>query len=198
MPENEVKDYSFKLLEEEASKVDRTEGQTHQKVADTLYSVVNDNDKGITIGLEGGWGSGKSTVVSLFEEKCKEEDSILYFYFDAWAHEGDPLRRVFLESLIDQLLDDNKEEFDEASLEKLENIKDKLSKRESTTTTKTAQVTSEFGNWLALVTITLVPLGIAIVSGRAANIGFDLNWPFDWISFIGVVLIFSPLFTAIP
>jgi len=196
MPENEVKDYSFKLLEEKASKEDRTEDKTHQKVADTLYSVVNDNEKAVTIGLEGGWGSGKSTVVSLFEEECKKEDSILYFYFDAWAHEGDPLRRVFLESFIDQLPEDYKE-IKDSDGKTLKETKNDLSRRERTINTEISQSTSEFGNSLAITTVTIVPLGIAIVSGLIANICFDFNQPFDWFFFFGIIFIFSPFLLAI-
>ena len=52
------------------SSEDLFEDKTHQKIADTLYEIIeNGEPEGITIGLEGEWGSGKSTVVSILKNK---------------------------------------------------------------------------------------------------------------------------------
>ena len=56
---------------------------------------------GCAIALTGAWGSGKSTVVRLLEKELKDGDTHFQsFVFDSWAHQGDPLRRTFLETLI--------------------------------------------------------------------------------------------------
>ena len=59
---------------------------------------------GKVVGLEGGWGTGKSTVVNLLQQRLHERDAkYSVITFDAWAHESDPLRRTYLETLIRHL-----------------------------------------------------------------------------------------------
>ena len=91
--------YRFTLLREEAVERDSFEDGTHEKIATTLYKLITKEKGGVTVGLEGVWGSGKSAIISILGRKLKNEKKIHFFTFDAWAHEGDPLRRIFLESL---------------------------------------------------------------------------------------------------
>ena len=100
------KTVQFKVLSDNCSGEDLLDDKTHQRIADKLYEIISANPKeGLTIGLEGEWGSGKSTVVKLLQEKLKtnKSDKTFVFYIDAWEHEGDHLRRVFLETLIARL-----------------------------------------------------------------------------------------------
>lgn len=79
----------------------------HDRIANTITDLFYEQDGGIAIGLEGQWGSGKSTIVELIRKTISEKSrngSCSLFVFDAWAHEGDPLRRTFLENLIKHLL----------------------------------------------------------------------------------------------
>ncbi|KKN81806.1 hypothetical protein LCGC14_0315720 [marine sediment metagenome] len=76
---------------------------THQRVADSIASAVKTNAEGMTIGLAGEWGSGKSSVISMLDKLWQKEDLVTVFTFDAWAHERDSLRRSFLEELITHL-----------------------------------------------------------------------------------------------
>jgi len=105
----EKHEYDFDLLHDEATNLDIFEDKTHEKIADTLKRIIKKEPKGLTIGLEGGWGSGKSSIVKMLRDRINNDNDIKYFYFDAWAHEGDPLRRIFLESLIDNFGDMDKE-----------------------------------------------------------------------------------------
>jgi hypothetical protein len=75
----------------------------HQRLADTIAELITNEEGGKSIALEGRWGSGKSTVVKLLHDRLVSDAAIAFFLFDAWAHQGDPLRRTFLESLIDNL-----------------------------------------------------------------------------------------------
>ena len=75
---------------------------SHEPIAVALHELITSEPGGRTIGLEGGWGSGKSTVVRLLDERMSGPDTHVVV-FDAWAHEGDPLRRSFLEELIESL-----------------------------------------------------------------------------------------------
>ena len=86
------------LCKEEASAVDLFDGKPLEKVAHVLNDVILGTDEGMTIGLDGEWGSGKSTVVKLLKGMLGDNADV--FVFDAWAHEGDALRRSFLESII--------------------------------------------------------------------------------------------------
>ena len=89
--------YGYKLLREEVASQDAFSQKTHEHIADSIVSLIENEKGGTTIGLEGSWGSGKSTVISLMTAKLSNAK---VFIFDAWAHEGDCLRRVFLESLL--------------------------------------------------------------------------------------------------
>jgi predicted KAP-like P-loop ATPase len=73
--------------------------RSHQRIANAIAGLIQTSPGGKSIGLSGTWGAGKSTVVQLLRERCKSEQCEVWI-FDAWAHEGDPLRRTFLESLI--------------------------------------------------------------------------------------------------
>lgn len=116
------KPFKFTLIPEKVASEDLFEGNTHQNLADVLYNIIlngtiicdkevekNSNnevsykEEGYTVGLEGGWGSGKSTIIELLRNRLKDNPDIHFFYFDAWAHEGDHLRRIFLEKFIDSI-----------------------------------------------------------------------------------------------
>ena len=90
---------NFRLLHEEVEVKDSFKHQTHQNVADSLCEIIHRESKGATVGLEGSWGGGKSTVINILKRKLKGIGFV--FTFDAWAHEENCLRRVFLESIID-------------------------------------------------------------------------------------------------
>lgn len=52
--------YTFKILQERVSDNDDFEEKTHEKVASNIHRIIESSTPAITIGLEGGWGSGKS------------------------------------------------------------------------------------------------------------------------------------------
>jgi len=182
-----VKDYDFKILKEEAEEEDLTEGKTHEKLAEMLYNLINNDEKGITIGLEGGWGSGKSTIINIFKNKIEGNSKILYFYFDAWAHEGDPLRRIFLESFINNVQSELK-----GCLKQLEEKKRKLSNREKHTKTKTTRTGTKFGIIIGTSSL-FVPLGVAIVSGLVNQVTLKSTGETSLIFPLGVFLSLLPI-----
>jgi len=78
----------------------------HQRVADAIADMIESAEVGgKAIGLEGGWGSGKSTLVRFLADRFSNQNNYTVVLFDAWAHEGDPLRRTFIESIVHELCD---------------------------------------------------------------------------------------------
>jgi len=56
------------------------------------------------IGLEGSWGSGKSNLIRILNQKEFLKDTHYIFEYDTWGHQEDLQRRSFLETLTDELV----------------------------------------------------------------------------------------------
>lgn len=77
---------------------------THKPVATAISQSILLNSHLKIIGLLGRWGSGKSTIVHEVTAQLRSANNkFLIFNYDAWLHQNDPLRRSFLESLVDFL-----------------------------------------------------------------------------------------------
>jgi hypothetical protein len=76
---------------------------SHKTVASAVADMILREKGGRAIALTGAWGSGKSTNIELLKDELR--DRVEIFVFNAWSHQGDPLRRSFLEQLIDFLID---------------------------------------------------------------------------------------------
>ncbi len=139
-----------KLIDDLPTKKD--EFGSHEGIADAIADIVRDENGGYAIAIEGTWGSGKSTIIELLKQKLQDQ----VFVFDAWAHKGDPLRRVFLERLI-RFLCDGKHLKPAEWDEKL----DLLTHRIKRTTTRSTPRLSTWGTVLAFVTL-LIPFGTAL------------------------------------
>jgi hypothetical protein len=155
------------FLEDQPSNVDIL-GGAHERLTDAIVQLIKMEKGGITIGIEGTWGSGKSTVIKLLSKKI-ENESIHICYFDAWAHEGDPLRRTFLEKLIDQL-SEKKWVRPESWKEKELELQGKLSK---TTTDAEPQITN-FGKLLIPISLLSIPIGSALIN-KGADVGLSFG-----------------------
>ena len=152
---------------------------SHKNVAITIAKLINEEDGGKSIALTGSWGSGKSTVVDMLKKEL--DSSIGLFVFDAWAHEGDPLRRTFLEQLIDFLT-----EKEWINSEKWEQEKLILSHKYLKQTIESTPVLTDVGKTFAALAI-LVPLGYVMLSLFGKE-----NIPF-YMPHIGFILAISPL-----
>lgn len=149
------KAHSFNILRDEVEETDLFNDKTHNNIADSIAELIKTKDGGITIGLEGSWGSGKSTIISILNSKLKDLNYIRLIQFDAWAHQGDPLRRIFLESLIDKISTDG--------IEGLQKIKEKIAKRQKTIEIKSTRSVTTLGKLLSLSAF-FVPIGLALIS----------------------------------
>ena len=87
---------------------DMYEGKSQERLADALATHITETDQeeepsyARLIGLEGMWGSGKSNVIKILEDKLKEK--YIFFCFDAWGNQEDLQRKSILESLTRQLI----------------------------------------------------------------------------------------------
>ena len=70
----------------------------------TIFDIVDKCEGKKNIGLFGSWGSGKSTILTTFEDLISEHNNqkeninnrVAYFEFDAWKYSQDDFRRSFL------------------------------------------------------------------------------------------------------
>lgn len=163
----------------------------HARVASAIEDTIYSSDGGKVIGLEGGWGSGKSTVVRLVTKRLEKDPHIVTISFDAWAHEGDPLRRTYIETIASKF-----QQLRWVDTTKWENELASLSKRTKQTLTRTTRSPTTLGVLLALALL-LIPIGSTMVGDalRDYSISFSGGEP-AWQFIIGSALSLSPLLVA--
>ena len=155
--------------------VDEDQFGSHEPIAAAIHELITREDGGRTIGLEGRWGSGKSTVVRFLAERMSGQDERVAV-FDAWAHEGDPLRRSFLETLIDILL--GEEEWVDGK--KWRERREHLSRRDRVEHTR-PRITPA-GIVAGVLFAVLVPSGVALL-----NAGLSSGDPATWLWGAGIL-----------
>ena len=77
----------------------------------TLYEILEQAETPFTIGLFGGWGVGKSSMIKTLKEKFNNNKSsdITVFVYDAWKYSIDSFRRTFLLNFLEFFNLDTKE-----------------------------------------------------------------------------------------
>lgn len=163
----------------------------HERLAVSIADLIQNPDEcgGKMIGIEGSWGTGKTTVVNLLQKALEKNDQITTFPFDAWAHEGDPLRRTFLESLIKHFQSLGNWIDRDYWNEELE----KLSKRKITTSIRTVPEATPLGNAFA-VSIVLMAIGSPFLSSSLQRgITIDTDLPISFSFLIGLPFTIAPI-----
>ena len=140
---------------------------SHERVAGSIAEVVQTESGGKAIGLEGGWGAGKSTIVKLISQKLSHtrESAHEIAVFDMWSHQDDPLRRTFLESLITRVQGFgwvNKEKWDQRIAE--------LARRRREDTTRIVPRLTRTGVGFAF-TLLAIPIGSALIGAGLSLLG---------------------------
>jgi hypothetical protein len=85
-------------------------GKSQDRIADSIVNLLlNENDSCQMIGIDGGWGTGKSNVVKIVERKLEKEEGVNFHFFlyDAWGHQEDVQRRAILEELTENLTNED-------------------------------------------------------------------------------------------
>lgn len=95
-----------RIIQDEPSDKDLFNGGGHERTAHSLSKAIVRFDRGdCAIGLEGSWGSGKSSVVEMAAKKLVEKNgrgkkTYNFFTFDIWKSQGSGFRRSFLEHFL--------------------------------------------------------------------------------------------------
>lgn len=92
-----------------ASKIDML---SYEPYAELLHDIaLSERVNPLTIGLFGNWGSGKSTVLTLIEEKIKREENpkVVSVFVNAWMFEGYDDAKTALMEVILRTLEENKD-----------------------------------------------------------------------------------------
>lgn len=92
------------FLENQPCGEDLFEGKSHEKIATQIANLLQNNDTINAIGIDGGWGSGKSNLVKLVK-KHLDEEQYHFLIYDAWGFQTDFQRRSILENITSDLID---------------------------------------------------------------------------------------------
>lgn len=107
---------------------DHFASKSQERIADNICRILQNVNSCKIIGIDGGWGSGKSNLVTIVRNKLKG-DNFHFFIYDAWGHQEDLQRRSILEELTEDLTEKNKILTSENWAN---NLKDLLSKTKET------------------------------------------------------------------
>ena len=111
MESKQIRNFQFaKRINDDPSDEDGFSGHGHTRTAQALkQELLQLSNEDGAIGLEGDWGSGKSTVIRLAEDLISKDSShdheFLFFEFDLWIHQTDDFKRAFLISFLGWLND---------------------------------------------------------------------------------------------
>lgn len=97
-----------RYLSNDPKGIDLFDGKSQERLANAIAMHIKETDRAEKlisarlIGLEGKWGSGKSNVIKMLEEKL--QGNYTFFCFDAWGNQEDLQRRSILELLTRYLV----------------------------------------------------------------------------------------------
>ena len=160
--------------------------RTAEALANGLIELANEDG---AIGLEGDWGSGKSTVIKLAEDfidsNLSNSFEYRFFEFDLWIHQTDDFKRAFLISFLNWLNDESL-----ISSTNFKEFNDKIRSRKTVTTTQDRAAFSNTAKCL-FVAILITPLSLVLTRWQlSADEG--LNWlllaPFLFFSILPLIV----------
>ena len=98
-----------KILSKAPCNEDLFEGGAHKKLAKVIADEIRNDPDCTIIGIDGGWGSGKSNLVGMIKNVLIDADhsdsssKYHFFTYDAWGHQNDLPRRAILEELTSEI-----------------------------------------------------------------------------------------------
>lgn len=94
-------DKKYNFLSNEPIGKDLFEGKAQERIAGIIVDIIG-NDKFKVIGIDGGWGTGKSNLVKLIDSKLPNHN---FFLYDVWGHQEDEQRKAILVELTEYIRD---------------------------------------------------------------------------------------------
>ena len=160
---------NIKLLSNAPCGEDTFEGHAHQRIAEQVARIIRNDSNRHIIGIEGGWGSGKSNLISLVNCELNGKEVVNkdydhkscdfpFFIYDAWGHQADFQRRSILEELTNDLTNEKKIFEGKKWKDKLEEL---LAKRRKTRTKEVPSL--GIGVIVSVLMTILTPLVIFLV-----------------------------------
>ncbi|MXY20076.1 MAG: hypothetical protein F4Y49_01930 [Dehalococcoidia bacterium] len=180
--------YPTRLLNDSPADKDAFGG--HERVARAIAEVVRTEDGGRSIGLEGGWGTGKSTIVKLTTDILdqRRDGDYKVAVFDTWAHQDDPLRRTFLENLIKRL-----QEIGWVKGAKWDQRTDELARRRREETTSVIPRLTGWGFAFAFTLLAIAPGSALMAAGATLLAAKDPDESLAaWLLVAGSAAAFAP------
>jgi len=176
---NESKDF----IPKKPIGVDLFAGKPHDKLAAVIAKKLHDGAVQ-TIGIEGGWGAGKSNLVKLIKGKlsCMGEmkGKCHFFVYDVWGHNKDRQRESILSELIDFLTKEGNP-FSAKTKNKKWNdrLKDILSNKQQVTRTNTPSLS--LGVLFSILTLLNIQI-MGIIDSEISHLSFLIRvlitvWP---------------------
>ncbi|MDT3357246.1 MAG: KAP family NTPase [Bacteroidota bacterium] len=99
-----------KLLSKSPCNDDLFNSGAHKKLAKVIAKEIQNDPDCSIVGIDGGWGAGKSNLVGLIKHELSQKGTAgkyPFFTYDAWGHQSDLPRRTILEELISELTSEN-------------------------------------------------------------------------------------------
>ena len=173
------------FLSDEPSFTDDLENKSHQTIAEIIEKIIRDSEESRAIGLEGKWGSGKSTIINILKQKFIKKE--IFIIFDAWVHQGNPLRKSFLKDFLNALFPNNKPDSVKVIESKLDFIYSEKSQSEDFNLTLVESI-------IGIALFFIFPIGIALINkGLDQGISFNFSGIYNYYIIFGFLFTFSPL-----
>tara|TARA_R110000868_G_scaffold285546_1_gene546026 strand:- start:626 stop:3784 length:3159 start_codon:yes stop_codon:yes gene_type:complete len=94
----------YNFLENKPLGKDLFEGKSQERIANVIVDIVKDH-KFQVIGIDGGWGIGKSNLVQIVDDQLPNHN---FFLYDVWGHQEDEQRKSILVELTDFISNEKK------------------------------------------------------------------------------------------
>lgn len=129
--------------------------------ADTLAEICQTASTPITVGVFGGWGSGKTSLMMMVRKTLRQRP-VIVSWFDAWKYDKEEtLWRAFLLSVTEDIKKDVLDENPLADVEAIEKAKSLL--YQSLDIEKTGGVTIDLAKMAGGTALGLVQIGLSFI-----------------------------------
>lgn len=160
---------------------------SHDAIAKTLLEIITTDreedyqiKKPFVIGLYGKWGSGKSSIIKMLEDKIASIDELRIAVVDAWSVGPKNFPRHILRKTAEKIIDDNKILMDEV-LPKITDVE----RKEESTWELNKESKPKFRKFLVLVALFI--FGIGVLGYFNENNFWPLPMEFIYALFFGAV-----------